>query len=393
MEFREAYLDNAATARPCPEAIEAVTAAMSEGFGNASAEHARGKRAKRLLEESRSTVAEALGVDEDELFFTSGGTESNNLAITGACRAVREERDGIVACEVEHPSVTKTVRGLKREGWKVSYVPAVKGELRLDKMEAALDDNTALITCMRVQNETGFILPVDEVVQLRDRRAPQALVHTDGVQAFGKIDFHPRELGVDLASISSHKIGGPQGIGALYVKHGTKMFTTAFGGGQERGLRSGTEALPLIAGFAAAVRVALPCRAETEARVAGYKKRLLDGIAAICPGLRVNSREDGSPYVVSISIRGMDNDAALDYLSDRGVYVSKASACENLHPEVPPEDWRAKHPLSLRLCGVPTTLVPSTLRISFSRASSQEDVDQFLEVFRAYIETNQPELM
>ena len=383
---REAYLDNAATVRPCPEAVEAVAAAMTDGFGNASAEHARGKRAKQLLEESRQTVAAALGVDPDELYFTSGGTESNNLAITGACRAARSERDGVVASAVEHPSVTKTVRGLKREGWRVDYVPAFRGELRLDKLEEALDDKTALITCMRVQNETGFILPVDQVVEARDRLAPSALVHSDGVQAFGKIDFKPRELGVDLASVSAHKIGGPQGIGALYVKRGTKMFTTAFGGGQERGLRSGTEALPLIAGFAAAVRVAFPRREQAEQNAAELKRRLLEGVAQTCPNVRVNSRDDGSPFVVSFSVPGMDNDAALRYLSDRGVYVSKASACETLHPDVPAEVLSAKHPMSLRLCGVPTRLVPSTLRISFSQTSTQEDVDQFLAVFREYLQ-------
>ena len=385
MDFREAYLDNAATSRPCPEAVAAVVAAMGEGFGNASAEHARGKRAKALLEESRATVAEALGVDADEVFFTSGGTESNNLAIAGACRAVREERRSVVASEVEHPSVTKTVRGLKREGWQVDYLPAYNGNLALGKLERVLGPDTALITCMHVQNETGFILPVAEVAAMRDARAPQALVHTDAVQAFGKIDFLPRELGVDLASVSSHKIGGPQGIGALYVKRGTRMFTTAFGGGQERGLRSGTEALPLIAGFAAAVRVAFADRAQAEARAAAHKRRLLAGIAALCPEVRVNSRDDGSPFVVSFSVPGMDNTAALQALSDAGVYVSKASACATLFPDIPPEAWRAKHPMSLLQCGIPEPLVESTLRVSFSQESTLADVERFLEVFGAFI--------
>ena len=385
MSQQEAYLDNAATSRPYPEVVEVVAAAMGEGFGNASALHARGKRAHALLDESRAVVAEALGVDVDELYFTSGGTESDNLAITGACRAVRDERDGIVVSEVEHPAVTKTVRGLKREGWKVDYLSAYGGKLNVAKLRRVLSDDTALITVMRVQNETGFILPVEEVVAARDELAPAALVHTDAVQAFGKIDFKPRELGVDLASISSHKIGGPQGIGALYVKRGTRLFTTAFGGGQERGLRSGTEALPLIAGFAQAVRITFPRRAERERNAAELKKRLLAGVCALAPDTRINSREDGSPFVVSFSIPGMDNRAVLYYLSDRGVYVSQTSACENLHPDVPPEDWRAKHPLSLRLCGVPTRLIESTLRISFSQQSTVQDVDRFLEGLAGYL--------
>lgn len=387
MGGHEAYLDNAATARPYPEAVEAVCAAMGEGFGNASAQHARGRRARALVEESRAVLAEALGVDAGEVFFTSGGTESNNLAIAGAARAARAAhpgRDGIVASAVEHPSVTKSVRGLRREGWRVKHVPAAGGVLAMDTLRGALDGRTALVTCMRVQNEMGFVLPVDEVVAARDAGAPQALVHTDGVQAFGKVDFRPRALGVDLASVSSHKIGGPQGIGALYVRRGTPMFTTAFGGGQERGLRSGTEAVPLIAGFAAAVRVTMARRAQEEERLRGLWRQVRDGVCALAPEVRVNSREDGSPYILSVSVPGMDNTAALRFLSERGVYVSKASACETLHPNVPAEDWRTKHPMSLQQCGVPKALTESTLRISFSQQTTDADARALLEALRAF---------
>ena len=388
MAFTEAYLDNAATARPYPQVIEAVAATMGEGFGNASAAHARGRCAKALLEESRATVAEALGVEPEELYFTSGGTESNNLAIIGACRSVRvsEGRNGIVVSTVEHPSVTKTVRGLKREGWKVSYVTARNGDYDLEHLERVLGPNTAIVTSMRVQNETGFILPTADIVAARDALAPKAYVHCDGVQAFGKVRFLPHELGVDMASISAHKIGGPQGIGALYVKaHVPRIFTTAFGGGQERGLRSGTEALPLIVGFAQAVRITMARRERCEANAAALKRRLLEGVAALCPDVRVNSRDDGSPFVVSFSVPGMDNTAALQALSDAGVYVSKASACATLFPDIPPEAWRAKHPMSLLQCGIPEPLLESTLRVSFSQESTLADVERFLEVFGAFI--------
>lgn len=387
MAFREAYLDNAATARPYPEVVARVAEVMGQGFGNASAEHARGHRAHALLEESRSVIARALGVDPSEVFFTSGGTESNNLAIRGAAEAARvahPDRDGIVASAVEHPSVTKTVRGLKRSGWRVAYVGAANGDFRMPVLRHALDARTALITCMRVQNEMGYLMPVEGVVAARDELAPQALVHTDCVQAFGKVPVRPRELGVDLASLSGHKIGGPQGIGALYVKAGTPMFTTAFGGGQERGLRSGTEALPLIAGFAEAVRITCGRIDEELSRIGALKREVVDGVRALWPEVRMNSRDDGSPYIVCFSVPGLDNTACLDFLSERGVYVSKSSACETLHPNVPEEDWRTKHPMSLHLCGVPKDLTESTLRVSFSQQSVEEDVRQLLDALRDF---------
>ncbi len=388
MDTPAGYLDNAATTRPVPEAVRAVREAMQDGFGNASAEHGRGRRARDLLESSRATVADALGVDPEEVFFTSGGTESNNLAVAGACRAAYArtgERGGIVANSLEHPSVTKSVRGLKREGWPVRYVPARAGALKTEALRTALDDHTVLVTCMSVQNELGYRFPVRDVVLIRDEIASQALVHTDAVQAFGKIEFRPRDLGVDLASISGHKIGGPQGIGALYVRRGTDMFTTAFGGGQERGLRSGTEAVPLIAGFAEAVRIVHGQRERAERNVAALRRDLVEGVCALLPDVIVNSRDDGSPYIVNFSVPGLDNTAALDFLSEREVCVSKASACETLHPDVPDEDWKTKHPTILLMAGVPKELISSTLRISFSQQSTTDDVDAFLDALRAFL--------
>ncbi len=382
----DAYLDNAATSRPYPEVIQTVCDAMKRDYGNPSSLHAPGRRAKEQLEHSRQVIADALGVDPDEVYFTSGGTESNNLALVGACRAVENERRGIVASALEHPSVTKTVRGLKREGWKVGYVDAFDGDYDLPLLRQLLDEDTAIVTTMRVQNEVGFILPVQDVVAARNELAPKALVHSDAVQAFGKIEFLPRKLGIDLSSFSAHKIGGPRGIGALYVKRGTKMFTTAFGGGQERGLRSGTEALPLIMGFAKAVEITMAHRQEAQENAERLKQRLIGGITQMKPDVRINSRSDGSPYVVSLSLPGVDNRAALDFLSDRGVFVSQASACDTLHPDVPPEDWITKHPLSLHLAGVPKKLVGSTFRVSFSAVSTADEVDRFLRGMQAFLD-------
>lgn len=379
------YLDNAATTRPYPEVVEVVARAMRDEYGNPSSQHAAGKRAKRLLTEARETVAAAFGADPDEIFFTSGGTESNNLAITGLC-AARARANGhgrIVTSTLEHPSVTKTVRGNKRDGWGVDYLEAVGGNLDMDALERLLQEpeEPDLITVMAVQSELGYRFPIADIVSLRDRYAPNCIVHTDAVQAFGKLDMDVRRLGVDLMSASSHKIGGPKGIGALYVKRGTELFTTAFGGGQEKGLRSGTEALPAILGFAEAARITSAAREATYERVSGLRDRLVDGLRALYRGVIVNSRPDGSPFVVNFSIPGSKNKRVLSDLSDRGIYLSASTACASNAETVEPGTWREKHPLALQLAGVPKSLTLSTYRVSMFSSTTAEDVEALLAAF------------
>lgn len=381
----EAYLDNAATCPPYPSVIEAITETLTDVYGNPSALHAPGKRAKELLEQSRVTVAEALDVEPTEIRFTSGGTESNNLAIFGAAKARIDVGHHIVTSSLEHPSVTKTVRGLKREGFEVDYIEAEHGNFDVEVLPRVLTADTNLITIMRVQNETGYIFPIEQVCAARDEYAPQALVHTDIVQAFGKIEVHPHELGVDLASMSAHKIGGPKGIGALFVKEGTKMFTTAFGGGQEMGLRSGTEAVHQIVGFAAAVKEMMKRRPEAEARNRAFNRQLVEWLYARDIDVIINSREDSSPFILSFSVPKLNNTKALNFLSDHGVYVSKASACANNHTTVPKGTWRPKHALSLQLAGVEKKHQNSTFRLSFSCTTSQAEIDRFIEVFDAFL--------
>lgn len=381
---REVYLDNASTTKPRPEVIEVMQRVLEEDYGNASSLHALGKRSKALLEESREVVANALGVYPDEIYFTSGGTESNNLAIRGVCRARGKEAGQIITSALEHPSVTRSVRGLKREGWKVSYVEAVGGNFDLASCEEYFKQDTILATVMAVQNELGYRMPIDKVCQLRDTYAPSALVHTDAVQAFGKIDLPVREWGVDLASLSAHKIGGPKGIGALYVKRGTHMFTTAFGGGQERGLRSGTEAVFLIVGFAEAVKQTFLHRADDEQNMRELWEYLVQRLHKEIPTVQINSREDGSPYICNITVPGMKNQQALEYLSDKGIFVSKAAACESNHTTVAPGTWRPKHPLSLQAAGIPLSLGRNTLRISFGYSTQRSDVDCFVDELVAF---------
>lgn len=381
----EAYLDNASTTKPRPEVIRVMQKVLEEDFGNASALHSLGRRAHTILEESREVVAQALGVEPDEIYFTSGGTESNNLAVRGACRARGKQAGQIITSALEHPSVTRSVRGLKREGWPVSYVEAVGGNFDLASCEQYFQKDTILATVMTVQNELGYIMPIQEVCDLRDKYAPQALVHTDAVQALGKVPLPLRDWGVDMASFSAHKIGGPKGIGALYVKRGTHLFTTAFGGGQERGLRSGTEAVFLIAGFAEAMKQTYATFDVDRRAIRSLWNYLVKRLRSEIPSVIINSREDGSPYICNVTVPGMNNQKALDYLSDNGIYISKAAACESNHTTVAPGTWRPKHPLSLQAAGIPLSLGRNTLRISFGYDTTQDAVDRFVDTLVAYL--------
>jgi cysteine desulfurase len=378
--MKEVYLDNAATTQLYPEVIEVIHEELCYNYGNPSSTHRKGQKAKRTLEQSREVIARALGAEPSEIVFTSGGTESNNLAIYGACLARQNKNRSIITSALEHPSVTKTIRGLKRMGWSVDYVDVLNSEFDLEALARALSLDTTLITVMSVQNELGYLFPLERIAQLRDETAPQALLHTDAVQAFGKIDMCPSIWGIDLASFSSHKIGGPKGIGALYVKRDTSLFTTAFGGGQERGLRSGTEAVPLIAGFAKAVELTIGARESNHAHVALLKAHLEHGLRARFGAVKLNSRCDGSPYIVNFTLPGISNRKALKKLSDHGVYVSAASACASNHSTVPPGTWREKHPLVLQLSGVPAKLTTSTFRVSFGWKNTIEDVDCLIEL-------------
>ncbi|MCD8316481.1 MAG: cysteine desulfurase [Eggerthellaceae bacterium] len=382
----EIYLDNAATTRPYDEVIEVMADVMSHGFGNASAPNVRGEHAKKVLEDSRKTLAEALRVEPCEVFFTSGGTESNNLAILGAAAASPASSNTVVTSAIEHPSVTKSVRELKRSGWNAKYVPAERGYLDFECLEKTLDGSVALITMMSVNNEAGFILPIKEVVSVGRELSPNALIHTDAVQCFGKIPFYPNEIGVDLASLSGHKMGGPQGIGAIYVRKNTRMFTRAFGGGQERGLRSGTEPIGLIAGY--------PQAAETrptdlEGKLA-YARELKDHLLAqmrmIFEDMIILSDEEGSPYITCVILPGYKNTDLLNYLNSQNISLAKASACSSLHPEVPEEIFQTKHPSSLISAGVPESLLESTIRISLSQRTTKSDIDGLICALANYRE-------
>lgn len=374
-----AYLDNAATMPILPAAADAMNEALREAWGNPSSEYEIGRIAKNALNQARAEIASCLDVDPDEIYFTSGSTESNNLAVRGACMARKKETRRIITSSLEHASVTRSVRGMRREGWEVVHIEDVAGDFDIAKLQDELEVPTTLVSVMHVQNELGWIMPIEEIVSARNELAPGTLVHCDATQSFGKIPVNPRELGVDLLTIAAHKIGGPRGIGALYVKRGTLMFTNAFGGGQEQGLRSGTEPVFLAAGFAVAAKQATQNLESNLAHVRELKSYLLAGLDEVAPDAIVNSRDDGSPYIVSISLPGIFNQDLVDFLSQRGIFVSKASACTNNHTTVPKGTWRKKHPLSLQAAGIPLSQGKSTVRISFAPSTTTSQVDMLLQ--------------
>lgn len=374
MEGKIHYLDNSATTAVLPQAAEVSSYIMLSCYGNPSSLHSMGFEAKRELEAARAVIAGRLGAQPEELVFTGGGTEANNMAVLGAAEARKRRGSKIVTSMVEHDSVRKAMDELEARGFQVVRLkPQMDGSICPEDIEDAIDEQTVLVSLMLCNNETGAILPVQAASKAIQRKKAPALLHTDCVQAFCKLDFTVKRLGADLVTVSGHKIHGPKGVGALYVKKGTRILPSVFGGGQERGLRSGTENLPAIAGFARAVELASPPE-EILPKIRSLREKLLGELGQI-PGVEVNSPEDGLPYIVSFSALGVRAETMLHFLAQRGVYVSAGSACGKAKPS---------HVLSAM--ELPKGRVSSALRASFSRFTTEEDVMALAEGIKAGLE-------
>lgn len=373
--MEEHYLDNSATTQVLPSVAQKAMEMMVEEFGNPSSLHTKGFRARKLLEEARGLVADRLGAQPEEITFTSGGTESNNLAIFGAAQARRRLGNKIVTTAVEHDSVLNPCRALEKQGFEVVYLkPDSTGRLPEGALAEAIDEKTILVSVMLVNNETGAVFPVQAAGRAIRRNKAPALLHVDAVQGFGKLPFTVKKLGVDLLTLSGHKIHGPKGIGALYVKKGTRILPQALGGGQERGMRSGTESVPLICALGEAVRQ-LPQPEEALNQV-GELNALLRGKLEQLPGVVIHSPADGLPYVLNFSAGRVRGETMLHFLAERGVYVSSGSAC-----------GKAKPSHVLEAMGLPKEQVESALRVSFSRFSVPEDVDALVEGLTVGLDT------
>lgn len=374
MQTEEHYLDNSATTPVLREAAEAASWLMLDCFGNPSSLHTRGFLAKKELDAARAVIAARLGAQPEEIVFTSGGTEANNLALFGAASARKRLGQKVVTTAVEHDSVLRVMAGLEGQGFAVEYLrPGPDGRVSEEALAQAIDGETILVSVMLANNETGALLPVEAAARAIRRKKAPALLHTDCVQAFCKLDFTPRRLGADLCTVSGHKVHGPKGVGALYIRKGVRILPQLLGGGQERGLRSGTESLPLIGAFAKAVEYA-PKPGEAWEHAAALNRRLRQALGGV-PQAAVNSPEEALPYILNFSVLGVRAETLLHFLAQRGVYVSSGSAC-----------GKAKPSHVLAAMGLPEERVGSALRASFSRFSTDEDVDALAEGVKAGLE-------
>ena len=371
----EVYLDNAATTKPCVEAVAAAVEAMTEKYGNPSSLHRAGLNAQLLVDDARKAIALAIGVDSDNIYFTSGATESNNLALRGASAAYGRKRKKIVISAVEHASVEETAADLEKNGFEIVRVsPREDGRYYETDFVNACDDDTCLVSMMYVNNETGYILPVKETFSAVKRKYPDIITHTDCVQAFMKFPVKANTLCADLISISGHKIHGGKGVGALYIRKGVRVHPVVTGGKQEKGIRSGTESVPMIAAFGAAVKKLSPTIKERYEKVSGLKANLLGKLSGI-EGVVVNSPDDGSPYVVNISVAGKRSEIMLHFLESKEIYVSSGSACS-----------KGKQSGVLGQFGIKDKRADSALRISMTVETTEEELDIFCEALHEGME-------
>lgn len=363
----EIYLDNSATTKVCPEAVRAVTDCLTENYGNPSAVHSKGIKAKMLLDASRQKIADALSCDSSEVYFSHSGTLANNTAIFGAVEAKRKTGNRIITTSLEHPSVSRCMDKLEKCGFEViRLAPSANGSFRTEQLVNTVNKNTILISTMLVNNETGAINPVDMISKVVKRASAPALIHIDAIQAFGKIPVKPARMGVDLLSISGHKVHAPKGVGALYIRKGIKIKPFLSGGGQENDMFSGTEALPAIAGFGAAAS-ALPDLNRQLEITRSLKNFAVNELSKI-PAVEINSPSDALPYILNISVTGIPSQVLINYLSQKGIYISAGSACKKGHrSEV------------LTAMGLPAKRIDSAVRVSMSRFTTQEEIAVFCE--------------
>ena len=359
-----AYLDNSATTRPCEAAVAAMTRAMTEAWGNPSSLHRLGGPARELLQQARRSVAAAMGAEPERVFFTSGGTEADNWAIFSAVQRLGKRGRHLITTAVEHHAVLHCFEQLARQGYDVTYLqPEPDGSVTAAALKAALRPDTVLVSVMMVNNESGAAMPIAEMARLTHRNRPDAIFHTDAVQGLLKVPFKAKNLGADLISVSAHKVHGAKGAGALYIRPGLSLPAHQLGGGQESGLRSGTEAVPAIAAFGAACAVYAPRAAADQARMRALRDLCRAELEQIGGVALLPLPEQAAPHIVALSVPGVPSQGLINRLQDRGVYVSAGSACAKGH---------RSHVLTAM--GVANELVDSAIRVSLSAETTEEEI-------------------
>ena len=367
------YLDNSSTTKTYDQVVDVMTEVLRNDFGNPSSLHTLGIGAEKYVKQARKSLARSLGAAEDEVFFTSCGTEADNTAIMGAAAARKHHGKKIITTAVEHPAILEPCRKLEQQGYKVEYIGVdSKCRLNMDQLKAAIDEDTILISIMGVNNETGSVMPLKEIIELKDKfnkdHGTGILMHTDAVQAFGKVPVNVKgELkGIDMISVSGHKIHGPKGVGGLYVRKGLTIPAFMFGGGQEGHMRSGTENTPGIAGFGKAMDMAFEDFDGRVASMARAKAKLLEAITADIKDIIINSPEDAAPSVLNVSFMGTRGEVLLHTLEQDGIFVSTGSACSS-------NKKGQSHVLSAM--GLKHKEIEGAIRFSFSEFNTDEEIE------------------
>ena len=374
----QVYLDNSATTKCYDEVAELVCRVMCEDYGNPSSMHHKGVEAEQYVRYAKETLARLMKVNEKEILFTSGGTESDNIALIGTAMAHHRRGRHLITTRMEHPAVLQTMTYLERQGFDVTYLSVdSEGRIRLQELERAIRKDTILVSIMHVNNEIGSVQPIAEAGELIKRCNPQTLFHVDAVQGFGKFRIYPSRMNVDLLSVSAHKIHGPKGVGFLYIRAGARVNPIIYGGGQQKGMRSGTENVPGIAGLAKAADLVYENLDQDVDRMYELRQKLIDGVSRIedvrvngCPG------REGAPHIVSLSVRGVRSEVLLHALEEKEIYVSAGSACSSNKPQISD---------TLKAIGVERDLLGSTIRFSLSVFTTAAEIEYTIQALEEMV--------
>ncbi len=374
----QVYLDNSATTKCYDEVVELVCRVMCEDYGNPSSMHHKGVEAEQYVRYAKETLARLMKVNEKEILFTSGGTESDNIALIGTAMAHHRRGRHLITTRMEHPAVLQTMAYLERQGFDVTYLSVDReGRIRLQELERAIRKDTILVSIMHVNNEIGSVQPIAEAGELIKRCNPQTLFHVDAVQGFGKFRIYPSRMNVDLLSVSAHKIHGPKGVGFLYIRAGARVNPIIYGGGQQKGMRSGTENVPGIAGLAKAADLVYENLDQDVDRMYELRQKLIDGVSRIedvrvngCPG------REGAPHIVSLSVRGVRSEVLLHALEEKEIYVSAGSACSSNKPQISD---------TLKAIGVERDLLGSTIRFSLSVFTTAAEIEYTIQALEEMV--------
>lgn len=364
----EVYLDNSATTRCFSEVAQLMQKILCEDYGNPSSMHHKGVEAEQYLRWSKEVIAKALKVNEKEILFTSGGTESDNIALIGAAMANHRRGRHLITTQIEHPAILQTMKYLEDQGFEVTYLSVDSyGCIDLDELDRAIRPDTILVSIMHTNNEIGTVQPIAEAGEMIKRHNPQILFHVDAVQGFGKFRIHPYKMHIDMLSVSAHKIHGPKGVGFLFIKDGTKVNPIIFGGGQQKGMRSGTENVAGIAGMAKATEMIYADIDQEMETLYALRSRLIKGISELDEiGINGRCSDCDASHIVSLSVRGVRSEVLLHALEDKGIYVSAGSACASNKPQIS---------ATLKAIGVQKDLLDSTIRMSMSIFTTPEEID------------------